>query len=68
MNPANKERAMPTNTNLTRELALDLIRGKRTPCPRCGEAALLPRHSHKNANTEFKCPRCGEVYKPCRLI
>lgn len=59
---------MSTNTNLTRELAIKLVRGQEVTCPNCCEAVLTPRYSYKKQNTEYKCSNCGEVYHPCKLI
>ena len=59
---------MPTNTNLTQELAAELVKGREVLCPNCGEQVLISRYRHKNQNTEYKCPACGELYHPCRLL
>ena len=59
---------MATNTDLTRELAVSLIKGQSILCPCCGKAALVPRYRYKGQNVEYKCPDCGEIYHPCKLI
>ena len=59
---------MATNTNLTREGAEELIRGREVVCPACGKAVLVSRYGHKKQNVEYKCPACGEIYHPCKLI
>lgn len=57
-----------SNENLTREKAVELIKGRDLKCPKCDKAYLLPRYSYKQQNTEFKCPLCNEIYHPCKLI
>lgn len=59
---------MPTNTDLTREQAVRLVRQQPVPCPACGQALLAPRYRHKQQNTEYRCPACGTVYHPCKLL
>ena len=59
---------MATNTNLTRALAVELLRQKEVVCPACGRAVLTPRYSYKAQNVEYKCIECGEVYRPYKLI
>ena len=59
---------MATNTKLTREFAVLLIKGQRVRCPNCEKEDLVSRYGHKNQNTEYKCPACGEIYHPCKLI
>jgi len=59
---------MGSNTNLTKELAVKLIKSQRVICPKCGKAELVSRYSHKNQNTEYKCPNCKEIYHPSKFI
>lgn len=59
---------MPSNTGLTRDDAVRLLRGQPVSCPRCGREKLLPRYTYKNRNTEYKCPACKEIYHPVKLI
>ena len=59
---------MGTNTKLTRELAVLLIRQQSVRCPNCEKEDLVPRYGYKNRNTEYKCPACGEIYRPGKLI
>lgn len=59
---------MASNTNLTRELAIALIKSREVPCPRCGRATLPPRYPYKKQNVEYRCPACGEIYHPCKLL
>ena len=59
---------MASNTNLTRELAVMLVKGQNVICPACGKEVLVSRYGHRNQNTEYKCPACGEIYHPCKLI
>jgi len=59
---------MATNTDLTREQAVLLVKGHPVTCPKCEKEILKSRYGHKNRNTELKCPACGEIYRPCRLI
>lgn len=59
---------MSNNTNLTKELAIKLIRSQEVLCPKCQKSILVSRYSYKNKNTEYKCPNCKEVYHPCKLI
>jgi len=59
---------MPTNTNLDRDTAVELIKGLPTLCPACKKGQLQPRKRHKDAATDFVCPCCGEVFKPAKLI
>lgn len=56
------------NTNLTRELAVKLIKSQKVLCPKCGQTTLVPRYSYKKQNVEYKCETCGEIYHPCKLI
>ena len=53
---------MSNNTNLTRDLAVKLIKSQEVVCPKCKKGILIPN------NTEYKCPACGEIYRPCKLI
>ena len=57
-----------SNENITREIAVRLIKGEAVTCPKCKEGVLKSRCKHKNANTEFKCEKCGEVYHPVKMI
>ena len=59
---------MASNTNLTRELAIKLIRSQVVVCPKCGQSVLRSRYTYKNQNVEYKCPACGEIYHPCRFV
>jgi len=59
---------MAANTNLTRELAVMLIKQQDVICPNCGGDKLIPRYTYKNQNVEYKCPLCKEMYHPCKLI
>ena len=59
---------MSNNTNLTRDLAVKLIKSQEVVCPKCKKGILIPRYSYKHNNTEYKCPACGEIYHPCKLI
>ena len=59
---------MATNTNLTLELAVRLIKSQPVTCPNCGKGALVPRYGFKSQNTEYKCTACCEIYHPCKLI
>lgn len=59
---------MSSNTGLTRELAVRLIRMQKTFCSKCGKGVLVSRYTYKKSNTEYKCPVCGEIYHPCKLI
>ena len=59
---------MGTNTNLTNEIAVKLIRSEKTVCPKCGDAELVSRYRYKGKNTEYKCPNCKEIYHPCKMI
>ena len=59
---------MATNTKLTQEQAVLLVKGQEVVCPNCEKAVLVSRYGHKNQNTEYKCPACGEVYRPCKLV
>jgi len=56
------------NKNLTRELALQLLKTKELQCPGCNLEKLQPRYRHKKENVEFICPECKEVYHPAKLI
>lgn len=59
---------MATNTNLTNELAVRLVKFQSVECPNCGGVAQECRYSYKSKNTEYKCLACGEIYLPCKLI
>ena len=59
---------MATNTNLTREQAVMLVRGQSVLCPNCKKEPLVSRYGHKKQSVEYKCPACGEIYHPCKLI
>ena len=59
---------MATNTNLTRELAVKLIKEQNVPCPNCKGAELISRYAYKKRNVAYKCPVCNEIYHPCKLI
>ena len=59
---------MGTNTNLTREIAVKLIKSQVVVCPNCGEAELVSRYGYKNQNVEYKCPNCMEIYHPCKVL
>ena len=59
---------MASNTKLTQELAIMLVKGQSVRCPNCEKEVLVSRYGHKNTNTEYKCPACGEIYHPCKLI
>jgi len=56
---------MPSNINLTREIAVRLIKQQEVLCPNCAKDKLVPRYTYKNKNTEYKCPACGTIYHPC---
>lgn len=55
-------------TELTREQAADLVRGKAVLCPVCGKAVLVPLHKRRDLNTRFRCPECETVFRPTRLL
>ncbi len=59
---------MASNTNLTRALAVRLIKGQDVICPNCGGEKLVSRYTYKNRNVEVQCPGCKEIYHPCKLI
>ena len=59
---------MATNTKLSRDQAVMLIKGQSVICPGCEKEVLVPRYRSKNRNVEYKCPVCGEIYHPCKLI
>lgn len=59
---------MATNTNLSFEIARELIFGKKVLCPACRKAELKARYPHKNTRTEFKCLSCGEIFRAEKLI
>ena len=56
------------NADLTRDIAVKLIKGEEVECPKCKDGKLVPRYTYKNKNTEFKCEVCGEIYRPVRMI
>lgn len=59
---------MASNTNLTRETAVLLIKGQPVVCPNCGNDKLCSRYTYKKQNIEYLCPACKEVYHPTKLI
>ncbi len=59
---------MASNTNLTREIAVRLIKGQKVICPKCGRDQLRPRYAYKKQNVEYVCPECKEVYHPAKFI
>lgn len=59
---------MATNTNLTRDIAIDLIKSKEVVCPNCSQCILVSRYRYKYQNTEYRCEKCGEIYHPTKLI
>ena len=59
---------MQANKNLTRELAVKLLRSQEVVCPGCRTAVLKSRWAYKNQITEYKCPSCATIYRPCALI
>jgi len=59
---------MATNTNLTSEIAIQLVKGQKAICPSCNKSTFVSRYKNKNTNTEFKCENCGEIYHPCKII
>lgn len=59
---------MATNTNLTKETAIKLIRMQEVVCPSCGKDLLHSRYAYKKQNAEYLCPACKEVYHPTKLI
>ena len=59
---------MQANTNLSRELAIALLKGQPVMCPACAKAALAPRSAHKNFTTRYVCPSCKTAYRPAKLI
>ena len=63
-----REIAMSSNTGLTRELAVQLIRMQEVVCPKCGNGMLVSRYTYKKISIEYKCPACGEIYHPCKMI
>jgi len=56
------------NKNLTRDLAVKLIKFEKVLCPKCKKDYLVSRYRYKNQNVEYKCPNCKEVYHPYKLI
>lgn len=59
---------MATNTNLTKETAIKLIRMQEVVCPNCGKDLLRSRYAYKKQNAEYLCLSCKEVYHPTKLI
>lgn len=59
---------MGTNSKLTREDAIKLIKSQEVICPNCGQAKLTSRYTYKMQNVEYKCEVCKEIYHPCKLI
>ncbi len=59
---------MATNTNLTRETAIQMIKEQEVICPNCGKGKLQPRYTYKNQNVEHICAACKEVYHPAKFI
>lgn len=59
---------MASNTNLTREVAVCLIKEQDVLCPKCGKERLRSRYTYKKRNVEYICPVCKEVYHPAKLI
>lgn len=59
---------MTTNTRLSREFAIKLIKKEEVLCPKCGKAVLISRRRDHSQNTIYKCPECSEVYRPYKLI
>lgn len=59
---------LPTNINLTKEIAVQLIKSQEVACPNCGKDKLIPRYTYKNKNVEYKCPACKVIYHPAKLI
>lgn len=59
---------MSTNKNLTRDIAVRLIKEQNVICPNCGKEELNSRYTYKKQNTEYICPACKEIYHPCKFI
>ena len=59
---------MASNTNLTRETAVQLIKKQEVICPNCGKEKLRSRYTYKNQNVEYICPSCKAVCHPTKLI
>ena len=59
---------MASNTNLTREIAIRLIKNQEVICPNCGKDKLCSRYTYKKQNVEYICPVCKEIYHPTKLI
>lgn len=59
---------MASNTNLTRDIAIRLIKKEEVICPNCGKEKLCSRYTYKKQNVEYICPACKEVYHPAKLI
>ncbi len=59
---------MASNTKLTREIAIRLLKGQEVICPKCGKDKLCSRYTYKKQNVEYVCPECSEVYHPTKLI
>lgn len=57
-----------SNTNLTRDLAVKLIKSQKVICPKCNQSVLVSRYTYKDQNVEYKCPACKEIYHPYKLI
>lgn len=59
---------MASNTNMTREIAIRLIKKQEVICPNCGKERLRSRYTYKHQNVEYICPSCKEVYHPAKLM
>ncbi len=57
---------MATNTNLTKETAIKLIKMQPVVCPSCKKELLRSRYPYKKQNVEYLCPACKEVYHPTK--
>lgn len=55
---------MASDTNLTRELAIKLIRSQVVVCPKCGQSVLHPRYTYKNQNVEYRAPPAAKSTTP----
>ena len=59
---------MVSNINLTREIAIRLIKEQEVMCPKCGKEKLCSRYTYKKQNVEYVCPECNEVYYPAKFF